>query len=400
MNFLHLIATVDPRHGGPIEGVRQLAVAGRAAGDRTTVACFDAPGAPFLAGQPFETVALGPARSSYGWSPHVRPWLESNAAEHDVVVVHGLWQFVGLGARLAARRTGVPYLVFPHGMLDPWFRSAYPLKHAKKLAYWLAVERRVLREAAAVLYTCEEERRLAQSTFPGYACRELVVGYGTARPPGDPERARRAFLERHPALARGRLVLFMSRIHEKKGCDLLVRGFAAHAAADPSLRLAIAGPGDPALIAKLRALIAELGIEDRVVWTGMLEGELKVGALHAADVLALPSHQENFGIVVAEALACGTPVAISRRVNIWREIESAAAGWVDEDTVAGVTAMLGRWLSASPADLARARVAATRCFAERFEMSGVALRLRSFAAELADRSRAAGRNAQSASSAS
>jgi len=101
-------------------------------------------------------------------------------------------------------------------MLDPWFKHAYPLKHLKKCLYW----------AWAVLFTSDEERRQARLSFAGYECHEQVVGYGTSSPPGDCEMLRRRFFGAHPTLEGKRLLLFLSRIHPKKGCDLLLRAFA------------------------------------------------------------------------------------------------------------------------------------------------------------------------------
>jgi len=147
-------------------------------------------------------------------------------------VVHGLWQHPGVAARRALRAAGVPYFVYPHGMLDPWFRHEYPLKHAKKCLYWWLAQHAVLRDAAAVLFTCEEERRLARESFWPYRVREAVVNYGTTLPAGVRPEQRDAFLAAFPALRGQRLLLFLGRIHEKKGCDLLIDAFAEAAAAN------------------------------------------------------------------------------------------------------------------------------------------------------------------------
>src|SRR3974390_313564 len=126
LKVLHVIASADPRQGGPIEGVRQLARAGRALGQVTDLVCMDGPGQSFLTGNPFGTIALGPSPLNYGYTPKVLPWLQRYAAMYDLVIVNGLWQFNGLATWLALKRTNIPYFVFPHGMLDPWFRRAYP----------------------------------------------------------------------------------------------------------------------------------------------------------------------------------------------------------------------------------------------------------------------------------
>ena len=333
---------------------------------------LDDPDAPWVADFPVPVHALGPGRTGYAFSPRLAPWLQANAARYDVVIIHGLWQHSSFGAWSALRESGTPYFVYAHGMLDPWFKRAYPLKHLKKCLYWAWAERRVLRDAQAVLFTSEEERRQARKSFAGYECREQVVGYGTSSPTGDPEVLRRRFFETHPDLEGKRLLLFLSRIHPKKGCDLLLRAFAQAADTDPNLHLVMAGPHGGPWQSELERQADALGIAGRVTWTGMLTGDDKWAAFHAADAFILPSHQENFGIAVAEALACGLPVLISDKVNIWREIEEDGAGLVAEDTETGTARLLREWLALTPIEAQRMRRRARCCFLSRFEIGAAA----------------------------
>jgi glycosyltransferase involved in cell wall biosynthesis len=225
MNILHVISSVDPRGGGPIEGIRQLAAAHARAGHATEVACIDAPG-PDAATYPFPVHRLGPPVTHYRYSARLLPWLKANAPRYDAVVVNGLWQYGSYAAWRACRETRTPYFVFTHGMLDPWFKRTYPAKHLKKWLFWPWADYRVLRDARAVLFTCEEERLLARQSFWLYRCNEVVVNFGTAAPPDDAAGQRAAFLARFPALAERENVLFLSRIHEKKACDLVIRAYA------------------------------------------------------------------------------------------------------------------------------------------------------------------------------
>ncbi|VWX56466.1 GDP-mannose-dependent alpha-(1-2)-phosphatidylinositol mannosyltransferase [Burkholderiales bacterium 8X] len=375
MRLLHLIPSVDLRGGGPIEGVRRLHDSLAAQGHEGELVSLDDPSASFVRDFPGKVTALGPSASSYHYNARLVPWLKAHAPRFDAVIVNGLWQYPGFGTWRALHRSATPYFVYTHGMLDPWFKRQYPLKHAKKWAYWPWGEYRVLRDAAAVIFTCEEERLLARQSFWLYRAREVVGSYGTAAPPRDAERLSKAFFTAYPALAGKRILLFLGRIHEKKGPDLLVDAFAAIAAQHPDLQLVMAGPGDASLTAELQSRAASRGIADRISWTGMLEGDLKWGAFYACDAFCLPSHQENFGIAVAEALACGRPVLISNKVNIWREIEADGAGLVEDDTPAGTAALLARWVAASPAQLADMQKAATACFEHRFQMEHVARKL-------------------------
>lgn len=368
LRLLHLLHSVDPVHGGPVEGVRQSVLAARALDRCDEVLSLDDPAAPAVVAFPAPTHAVGPGRGTYGWTPRLLPWLRQHAARFDALVVHGLWQYPGLAARRAALAAGVPYFVYPHGMLDPWFRRAHRLKHAKKQLYWLAAEHAVLRDASAVLFTTAEEARLAPQSFRPYRVQSEVLGYGLALDPTAQHAQPDDFLRSHPALRGRRLLLFLGRLHPKKGCDLLIEAFAALAGRDEDLHLVMAGPDGVGLRHSLECLAGRLGVGDRVTWTGMLEGPAKWGALRAAEAFVLPSHQENFGIAVAEALAVGTPVLVSTQVNIWREIVQAQAGLAGPDTLEGTRAVLAQWLAMPPSARAAMRAAAQPCFDRHFHI--------------------------------
>ena len=377
MKILHAIHSADPRGGGPIEGIKQLAAAHRGGG--IEVVSLDVPGQAWMADFPLPLHPLGPSYTSYGYSPRFIPWLRKHHADYDVVVVNGIWQFNSFAVRRALRGTATPYCTFTHGMLDPWFKRQYPLKHLKKWMYWPWGEYPCLRDAAAVFFTAEEERLQARRSFWLYRCNEVVINYGTAGPTGDAAAQRALFLEQFPVLRERRIFLFLGRIHEKKGCDTLIEAFAQILAKSPAatrdFHLVMAGPGESAFAQRIKARAEQLGIADRVTWPGMLTGDLKWGAFHAAEVFVLPSHQENFGISVAEALACGKPVLISNRINIWREIAADQAGLVGDDNLAATVALLERWTALDePARLAMSGHA-RRCFAQRFEITRAALSL-------------------------
>ena len=360
MKILNVHHTVNPAQGGTLEATRQLGMTLIALGHVVEWASMDAPGDAWARGFPLPLHALGdrPA-DGYGRAPRFIPWLREHRRDYDAVVVHGLWQYPGFATRRALRGTDTPYFVMPHGMLDPWFKNAYPLKHFKKSIYWLLAEHAVLRDARAVIFTCEEERLLARGTFSPYRITEKVATLGTSAPEGNPADWRTAFYQRFPGLRGRRILLFLSRLHPKKGGDMLIRAFAKTGG---PLTLVIAGPEEDAAHAReLRMQTSGLS----VFFVGMLEDDVKWGALAAAEVFVLPSHQENFGMAVAEALAAGTPVLISNKVNIWREIEADGAGLVEPDTTEGTARLLQRWLEA---DHAAMRAAALRSFAARFDI--------------------------------
>lgn len=383
MKVLHVISSVDPRGGGPIEMVNATSEVWIRHGHTSHIASLDPPRAPWVAGARVPVFALGPPDGSlgarlsrgYGYSPRLAPWLRRHAPDYDAVVVHGLWNYASLGSWRGLGGGGSRYFLFTHGMLDPWFIEAYPLKARLKALFWRLLEHRVLRDARGVLFTTAEERELAARSFRPYRARGLVVGLGARDVDGDPDRGRRALLAKLPALEGRRFVLFLSRIHPKKGIDLLIRAFAAEAATHPDLDLVIAGPDQVGLRSGLERLAADLGVAGRVHWPGMLTGDAKAGAFRGAAFFALPSHQENFGIAIAEALAYGTPVLITLKVNIWREIEADGAGVVVGDDLAGVGDGLRRLTALSDAERGRMAGAARACFLRRFELERVSMDL-------------------------
>ncbi len=376
MRILRVIESIDPATGGPAEGVRQITPYLSAAGCRTTVVSFDAPTASFPPiGE--EWVKLGGSGRFGPWRPGLSRWLRVELGRFDCVIVHGLWQSASAVAKEAVR-AGVPFFAFPHGMLDPWFRRAYPLKHLKKQLYWAAFEHRALLRANAVFFTTGAELALGRETFRPWALQNLarIAPYGI-RPPEatGAEAGARRLIEKFPELEGKALLLFLARLHRKKGWDLALSALArmtaegmAEAGGKP-MHLLLAGPDEGGEKALIEATLAALPPETRrrVTLAGPLYGEEKQGALALADAFLLPSHQENFGIAVVEALAAGVPVLISNRVNIDREVVGDRAGFAEPDTRKGTFRLLARWRTAGGTDAAF-RERARACFEARYNL--------------------------------
>lgn len=371
MRILHVISSAAPESGGPIEGVKQLGKEIHKHGWSSEVVCMDSPDAEYIANFPLKLHALGPKVSSYAYSSKLRPWLLQNAHNYSIIIVNGIWQFHSFTTWLTLSKLKKPYLLFTHGMLDPWFKINYPFKHIKKLIYWLLIEKRVLKGASAVLFTCQQEKILAAEPFPCYEVNPEVVSYGTKQPPTDKASYASKFLDSYPHLKGKRLFLFLSRIHEKKGCDLLIQAFAKLTAESSDLHLVMAGPKAGSYYERLKIMCDDLNLNDRVTWTGMLQGDDKWAAYHASEVFVLPSHQENFGIVVSEALGCGVPVLISNKVNIWKEVEDYKAGLICENTTDGALEVMRDWLALDTTTRRAMNDNAYQLFDEKFTIEGM-----------------------------
>jgi glycosyltransferase involved in cell wall biosynthesis len=370
VRLLHVIRTLNPVFGGPTDSVRMFVAAHQRKGNEVEVATLDDPAADFSKIPGCEVHAFGPTRPKYHYEPKLERWLSENCQRFDGVIVNGIWQYHALAARrgVAGRR---PYVVFAHGMLDPYFMRRFPLKHLKKLLYWITIEGKNLDLAEAVCFTSEEEMRVAAKGFPFHKrFKRVVVPYGTIGPKGEAEVFKQAFLAVCPEVACKRYLLFLGRLNPKKGCDLLLDAYAKTLPRD--LDLVMAGPDEAGWELELRAQASRLGIADRVHWTGTLRGDAKWGAFYGAEAFVLPSHQENFGIAVADALACGVIPLISDKVNIAREIEADGAAIVDTDTQAGTVRLIDRFRALSGADRQTMRRKARTCYEDRYALKNAA----------------------------
>lgn len=296
----------------------------------------------------------------------------------DVVHLHSLYLFHDWAAGRFCRRANIPYILRPHGTLDPYIWRRHRAR--KQVMEW-AFQNQVLRHAAALHYTTEEEMHLAAPYArgaPGVVVPlGIELGEYDSLPP--PER----FVARYPETRGKRIVLFLSRLHEKKGLDILATAFTRIARKFPDVHLVLAGPDD-GMGAQVDQWLRNAGVAGKATRTGMLEGEDKNAALAAASVFVLPSYSENFGIAVLEAMAAGVPVAISDQVNLWREVERGGAGLVSPCDADAFTGLLERLLG-DPATARGMGEAGRRVAREKFSWPRIASALESLYADVAAR---------------
>jgi glycosyltransferase involved in cell wall biosynthesis len=239
----------------------------------------------------------------------------------NVVHLHGIWQPSFLRISALCRRRGVSYVVSPHGMLEPW---AWRHKRWKKWPWYQLFERRHLSGAAALLATSEIEARSLELLFPSRECRTLPLGLTSDCQPSHAGARRRLGWSDSEIV-----LLFLSRIHPKKGLDALLRALAGMEPEPSSkIRLAIVGDGDPGYVSELRSLAdRESARLPRIDWVGEVSGDGKWPYFQGADLFCLPSHSENFGLAVLEALQVGTRV-ITTDQTPWHKIPSWGAGMI------------------------------------------------------------------------
>ncbi|MDT0642510.1 glycosyltransferase [Zunongwangia sp. F363] len=386
MKILHVIEGMDPQLGGVCKAVRTIVKGLSGEEVKNEVLSLDDPEAAFLKEDNFPVYALGPAKSPWSYSKGLVPWLQKNLEDYDFVIIHGLWLYNSYATYKAfknlkeQKRSGLknqkcPRLyIMPHGMLDPYFQkvSTRKIKAVRNTLYWKFIESKVINAADGILFTCEEERRLAHEPFHPYKPgKEIVVGLGTEAPPAYELSMTHAFGKKCDLEGRT-YILFLSRIHEKKGVENLIKAYEflvkKNQADLPAL--VIAGPGKESSYGRKVTEMVEKNqmLRELVFFPGMLTAKDKWGAFYGCEAFILPSEQENFGIAIVEALACAKAVLISDQVNIWREIEEASAGMVAPASLSGTIKLLENWFGLSDPQKAKIGLNAAECYKNQYAM--------------------------------
>ena len=377
MKILRLIPSMNPRAGGPVEGIHQWTPLLQNLGHRTEVATLDCPQDSWGSSFSSPIHRLGTGKSHYGYSSRWVPWLKENLKRFDVVVIHGLWQYHAFGSWRVLRKKNIPYVVYCHGMLDPWFKVTYPLKHLKKWLYWPWAEYRVLRDAKAVMFTTEQERLLARQSFWLYQVHETVLPYGIRDPHPDFSKHENREAGSNDGASMDFNILFLARLHPKKNLEILLKAFAVVHRRNSNLKLKIGGASsDVGYGLSLRKLAHEdLSIpEEKIDWIGFIEGEAKKDLLESADLFVLPSSQENFGFSVVEALAYGLPVIISKEINIAEQIQKEEVGGVFDGSLDDLISKMNLWISKIETERDVIRQRSRALFCERYDLEkGVAI---------------------------
>jgi len=325
MRILHVIPSVSERSGGPATAIVPMCRALMRQGTEvqlvsTTDGLAENPDVVEYKGVPamFFPSQLG---ASFKYSRPLAKWLSSNVKNFDLAHIHAVFNHSSVAASQACRKAGVPYVIRPLGTLDPWSMTQ---KSLRKGLFWKLSGKAMLRGASAVHYTSEVEKLSTE--------RHLNLNHGKVISLG---------IDANNSNSNGRMcsepyVLVLSRLHPKKAVDVLIEAFQSLIQSEKFARwrLVIAGDGPADYVSKLKAQAAAT---DRVVFTGWLDENKKHEVLGGASMLALPSHQENFGLSVMEALSHSVPVLVSPNVNLAAEIVSANAGWIsaiDRDALA------------------------------------------------------------------
>jgi len=379
MNVLHVISSCKPEKGGPIEGIKQFNNYYKNFGINAHVLCSDKNGSKWLKDKRLPKVfAVGPNMFEYAYNPKMLAWLYKNIRKYDLIILNGVWQYHNYAVWKAAKKFNKPYYVFTHGMLDPWFRKNYFFKHIKKVIYWHLIQYKILRDAKSVLYTSTEEKRLAKKSFYPFKINEKVIGYGIK---GDLYKANNKdnlFFKKFPETRNKRIILFFGRVHEKKGLDILIKCFVKIFLKHANFHLVIAGPYNNKDFIELNNLAVNTRAKQSITWTGPLYNKLKWDAYKSSEIFCLPSHQENFGISVVEAMSCKKPVIITNKVNIWKTIKKNSAGFVANDNVVSFYSSFKKYIKLNTTEYKKYCRNSYNCFTENFHMKPITKKLANY----------------------
>src|SRR5436190_4675970 len=336
MKVLHVIPSIADCYGGPSKVILDTCRALRAAGIAAEIATTNADEEddspipdelPVIVNDVPVYFFARQNRWSYKFSWNLTRWLKQNVTQYNLLHLHALFSYSTTAAAHFARKQLIPYIVLPHGMLAPW---AIKQKRFLKQPYLRLIEQRNLEHAAAVQFTAEEE--LNSSAFRGQSNIVLpcvidlaIQRNGHRREPSDRPR-----------------ILFLSRLHPKKGIDLLIKAVGKLAADGKDFELLLAGDGDPDYQQQVKAMVHDNQLAARTRFLGFVRGSEKTRLLHESDIFVLPSYEENFGIAVTEAMAASLPVVISDRVNICDEVRSAEAGLITSPEVEDLRLAIAR----------------------------------------------------------
>lgn len=332
MKILQIIPGLSLRYGGPTHVMIMMCRELRSKGVGTDIVTTDADvdgnlkvalGIPTKVDGTIVYYFSSPFLHKYGFSLGLTRWLRTNSCFYDLLHIHGLFSFITLPAVYFANRYRIPYIIRPSGVLNPW-----PMKKnvLLKRCHLELFGRRQLDGAAALHFTSEEEATAIERLnlkAPG-----VVIPHGVDEIYLNNPIPKGRFKTKFPHIKNKKLVLFLSRIDPKKGLELLLQAVKILSERRKDFILIIAGAGEDAYEDKIKGIVRDNNLEEKVIFTGFVQGEEKLSLLKDSDVFVLPSYDENFGVAVAEAMASSLPVCVSKGVNISPKIKEYGAGIV------------------------------------------------------------------------
>ena len=365
IKVLRIITSLDPKFGGPSKAIIDSSIALSNQGFKIDILTADFGNSNFFKSKNIRVINKGPRFGNYALNFKLFNWLSKHRNDYDLFIVHGIWQFNTLIARILLKKK---YFVFTHGQLDPFFKLNL-IKKIKKQIYWYLIEKKNLLLSRSLILTSEGEKKSLKHTFVNTnGIRKTVVRYGINQPKFNKNKALRYFYKKFPNLKNKRFLLFLGRFHEKKGCDILIEAIKKLSDQNINIKVLLAGSNNN-YKKKLMDLSDNYGLKNNIFWSDIILNNLKWGAISASIGMVLPSHGENFGVALVESLSCSKPVLTTNKVNIYKEILKFNAGFISKNEINSFAKILKRFENLTKKQIKKLSTNSFKCFKHNFDLS-------------------------------
>ena len=365
IRILRIINSIDPKYGGPSKTIIDSTLVLKKKGFIVDILTSDPANSLFYKSKKINIINKGPGLGNYSFNIKLFFWLLKNRINYDYFIVHGIWEFNTLTARILLKNR---YFIFTHGQLDPYFKTEL-FKKLKKQIYWFFFERQNLLNSKSLLLTSENEKKLLNNTYVNTSgIKKTIVGYGISKPVFNKKVAKQIFYKKFPELKNKKFLLYLGRFHEKKGCEVLLEALKKVNNQDFRYNILMVGPNSD-YKKKLIKLSKNYELNNSIFWSDILLNNLKWGAISASSGMVLSSHGENFGVSIVESLSCSKPVLTTSKVNIHKEITKYKAGFISKNNTSSYLTILRKFNSLNKNQLKKLSKNSLRCFNDNFNLN-------------------------------
>jgi len=365
IKILRIIHTLDPVLGGPSNAIIDNSLALIKNGYSVHILTSDKHNKIINKNKNIKIINKGPSIGNYGFNLKLFLWLYKNKKKYDFFIIHELWRFYTLIARILLNN----YFVFIHGQLDPFFKLEI-LKKIKKKIYWSLIEKKNLIKSKSILLTTHLEKKLLSKTYVNTnGIKKNVIKYGIIAPKLNKKIISKKFYRKFKFLKNKNFYLFLGRFHEKKGCEIIIETINKMKNNFNSIVL-MAGPlTNSSYENKIINLIKKYKLEKKIILSNGLFNDLKWGAIQESKAMILPSHGENFGVSLIESLSLSKPVLTTYKVNTYKEILRYKAGLVSKNNTNDFTKIFIKFLNLKKKNLKQMSSNSLKCFNEQFNLN-------------------------------
>lgn len=362
--ILRLIGTLNPEYGGPAKAIIDHSHALIQQGYDVSIVTSDHKYKRYYKEKKIKIINLGPAIGEYKLNFKLFFWLKKNRYKFNNFFVHGLWQFNTLAARLLLKNN---FFVFSHGQLDPYFKSEI-FKCLKKKVYWALIEKKNLLYSKSLLLTSDNEKKLIKNTYVNTNdIKKKVVEYGILKPKINIKDSEKLFYSKFKKLKNIKYFIFLGRFHKKKGCEIILKVLEKFKKKKIKVKVLMVGPNNN----YKKTLIKRadiLKINDMIIWSDTLIGGLKWVALKKSEAMILPSHGENFGVSLVEAMSLSKPIITTNKVNIFTYISFTKSGIITSNNLNSFYKGVTRFLNLSKSEKKKMSKNSYSCFLKYFNL--------------------------------